>query len=188
MNRFSRHASALLALALFVTIAPQPGSAQASAAPAAANAPSSEQTIHGRITATDGRFNIRIHDDSGYNDSVQLHRGTIINPTGLTLEVGMRVRILGYNAGDVFAANEIDTPYRFAGPPPPAMYYGPGWWYPGYIYGYGPAFSLNFRTGGNLHQGPFPHTNPVVRPPNPLPHVGGPFVGNPGAPPPGRRS
>jgi hypothetical protein len=85
--------------------------------------PSSEstsptQTIHGHIMAVDGPFNIRIRDDQGYEDYVELHRGTIITPTGLTLTVAMDVKVMGYTNGSVFEANEIDTRYTYAGPPP----------------------------------------------------------------------
>ncbi len=38
-----------------------------------------------------------------------MHQGTVINPTGLPLQNGMRVTIYGYNAGSTFAANEIDA-------------------------------------------------------------------------------
>lgn len=38
----------------------------------------------------------------------------------------------------------------YAGPPPPPVYYGPGWWYPGYIYGWGPAYGLSIRINGGI--------------------------------------
>jgi hypothetical protein len=47
----------------------------------------------------------------------------------------------------VFDAIEIDTPYSYDGPPPDPVYYGPGYWYPGFAYGYGPAFSLGWGFG-----------------------------------------
>jgi hypothetical protein len=140
--------------------------------------PSSEQTIKGRISAVNNPFNISVRDDNGYIDNVLLHRGTIINPTGLTLAVGMRVTILGYNAGDHFDANEIDTPYTYGGPFPAPVYYGPGWWYPGYVYGYGPAFGL-FIVGGGVVSRPFPHQYPIAHPPYPRPYVNRPYVGHP---------
>jgi hypothetical protein len=55
---------------------------------------------------------------------VRLHDKTIIFPIGLTLRPGMRVRIVGFNQGNAFTANEIDAP-----PPsrvPPA--YAPQWY------------------------------------------------------------
>ena len=139
--------------------------------------PNDEQTIHGRIRSVDGPFNISVADDNGYIDSVQLHQGTIINPTGLTLAAGMSVTIIGYNAGSVFQANEIDTPYRYSGPLPLPVYYGPGWWYPGFAYGWGPSYGLNLLIGGGpgIVQRPFrgrPFAAPV-----PGPH---PYIGRPG--------
>ena len=104
MPSFIRPAGALIALTIVLS-----STTAGAQAPAASSPPSSEQTIRGRITAIDGPFNIRIHDDRGYTDNIELHRGTIINPTGLTLAVAMHVRILGYNAGAVFEANQIDT-------------------------------------------------------------------------------
>jgi hypothetical protein len=112
-----------------------------------------------------GRLNVSVRDDKGYLDSVELHRGTIINPTGLTLAAGMRVKILGYNAGTVFEANEIDVPYRYADLPPAPTYYGP---YPGYAYGYEPALGLNIRIDGVLplvKRAPFLHQHAAERPP-----------------------
>ena len=126
-----------------------PPSASAQDVPSYANPSyaSSDETIHGRILSIDGTFDIRVTDDRGFVDSVHLHQGTIINPTGLTLAPGMSVTITGYNAGQSFEANEIDAPYAYDGPAPVPQYYGPGWWYPGYAYGYGPSFSLILAFG-----------------------------------------
>jgi hypothetical protein len=112
-------------------------------------AASTDETIHGRIQSVDGAFNITVADDRGFNDNVELHSGTIINPTGLTLAEGMSVTIEGYNAGSAFDANEIDTPYSYGGPLPTPVYYGPGYWYPGFAYGYGPEFFLSVVIGGS---------------------------------------
>ena len=107
-----------------------------------------EETIHGRIYSINATFEITVTDDNGYMDNIELHQGTIINPTGLTLAPGMEVTITGFGAGSVFSANEIDTPYAYEGPAPVSVYYGPGWWYPGYSYGYGPSFVLDFAFFG----------------------------------------
>jgi hypothetical protein len=149
------------------------GSGLAVAQPSYATA---EQKIHGRIASVDSQFHITVHDDNGYDDSVQLHHGTIINPTGLTLTAGMSVTIIGYNAGSTFDANEIDTPYTYAGPFPAPYYYGPGWWYPGFPYGYGPAFGLVIVGGHPVHHAFVPHR---WNGPAPEPHtwVGHPYVG-----------
>jgi hypothetical protein len=103
--------------------------------------------IQGTISSIDGTWNISVNDANGYRDNVELHQGTIINPTGLTLEPGMNVTIDGYADGPAFDAMEIDTPYQYQGPAPVAVYYGPGAWYPGYANGWGPSFSLVFSSG-----------------------------------------
>ncbi len=121
--------------------------------------PSDDAQIRGRVTNFDGAYALQVRDDKGYLDNVQLHQGTIINPTGITLAPGMVVSVLGYNAGPVFAANEIDTPYTFYGGVPyyaghPFYYYGPtiglsfffgsgGWWH-------GPAFVGGYRYVGGI--------------------------------------
>ena len=45
-------------------------------------------------------FSLRVRDDRGYVDLVQLHQGKIIDPTGIPLQPGMVVSISGYNAGE----------------------------------------------------------------------------------------
>ena len=90
-----------------------------------------EETIRGRVLSFDGGYDLRVRDARGFVDNVRLHRGTVINPTGLTLAPGMSVTIYGRNAGGFFAANEIDTPYHqqaiVAVPvyPYPYPYWGP---------------------------------------------------------------
>jgi hypothetical protein len=113
----------------------------------ASYADGANQQIQGTVAAINGTWNISVHDANGYTDSVQLEQGTIINPTGLTLEPGMNVTIDGYADGPNFDALEIDTPYQYQGPAPVAVYYGPGDWYPGYANGWGPSFSLSFDIG-----------------------------------------
>lgn len=102
-----------------------------------------EQTIKGRVTVINGTY-MEIADTNGYIDRVELHQGTIINPTGIRLEPGMTVTIIGHASGNKFLANEIDTPYHYSAYAPypyyPYPYYGPpvylgigfgyhhGWW------------------------------------------------------------
>jgi hypothetical protein len=86
---------------------------------------SADETIHGRITAIQGPYAIVVLDDRGFLDTVSLRQGTIINPRGLRLAVGMEVTIAGYNAGTSFAAVEIDVPSGSEGPAP-ADYAGYG--------------------------------------------------------------
>jgi len=131
------------------------------AAPPPAAPPSyarTDETIHGTVTSYDGSSSLQIHDDRGYIDNVQLHLGTVINPTGIRLTPGMDVTIHGVNAGPTFAASEIDTPYSPYGPIPiypdgPYAYPYPvyAYPYPVYAYPYGPAFSLGIHFGPSFH-------------------------------------
>ncbi len=85
-----------------------------------------QPSITGTVRSFDGAYTMYVRDEHGDLDRVQLHQGTIINPTGLHLEGGMHVTVYGHAAGDVFIADEIDTPYHFN------RYYG----YPYYPYPY----------------------------------------------------
>lgn len=91
--------------------APPAGPPPSYARPAA----NGEETIHGRIQSFDGKYHLNVLDDRGFVDNVDMHQGTVINPTGLSLQPGMAVTIMGYNRGRTFAANEIDTPYASYG-------------------------------------------------------------------------
>jgi hypothetical protein len=138
----------IAAVAVTAALAPLGAAAQDVPSYASPTYASTDETIHGRIRSVDGAFNITVDDDRGFVDNVELHAGTIINPTGLTLAAGMSVTIAGYNAGSAFNANEIDTPYTYGGPLPSPVYYGPGYWYPGFGYGYGPSFFVAVVIGG----------------------------------------
>jgi hypothetical protein len=168
----------IAALAAAALITPSLASAQdASYADNGAN-----QQIQGTISSIDGTWNLTVNDANGDSDSVALHQGTIINPTGLTLEDGMSVTIDGYADGPNFDAIEIDTPYQYQGPAPVAVYYGPGTWYPGYANGWGPSFSLVFNSG-RFEQRSFSYGGQIRRPLTPpsgwqnSPHG---FIGNAG--------
>ncbi len=134
--------------ALFLA-APLAANAQMAPTYAAGPADDGDANIHGRILNFDGAYSLQVRDEQGYVDNVQLHQGTIINPTGLTLAPGMVVSIMGYNAGDYFAANEVDTPYTYYSGVP--YYAGHPWNY------YGPSISLGFFFGnsGWWHGGAF---------------------------------
>jgi hypothetical protein len=164
MNIMHKLLTALAAALILAT----PLAAQAQMAPSYSEsaAGDGEAQIHGRILSFDGGYSVQVRDEKGYVDNVQLHQGTIINPTGLTLAPGMVVSIMGYNAGSYFAANEIDTPYTFyAGYPyyagHPWNYYGPGislgfffgnagWWHGSAFYG-PPRFVGGARYYSNMH-------------------------------------
>ncbi|HTU83552.1 MAG TPA: hypothetical protein VMF61_15595 [Candidatus Acidoferrales bacterium] len=93
-------------------------------------------TLRGRISSIPGKYTIEVRTRNGALHRVQLHQGTIINPTGITLQPGFPVTIYGQRQGDAFAANEIDTPYHYA--PAPA----------GYYYPYGGPGTFGFGFGG----------------------------------------
>ncbi len=113
-----------------------PLSAQAQPVPSYAR---SVDTIKGTISSFNGATTMYVRDVKGYIDDVTLHRGTIINPTGIRLEPGFRVTVTGHPNGKTFVANEIDTPYHAVSLQPYAyapyaypMYFG---WQP---WGWGP--------------------------------------------------
>jgi len=120
------------------------------AAPIAAQAQSNpSEDVHGRVVAFNGAYALSVRDERGFIDSIQLHQGTIINPTGLRLAPGMIVNVLGFNAGGYIAADEIDTPYTFYGGVP---------YFQGHVWSYwGPTVSLGFFFGnvGWWHGGYF---------------------------------
>jgi hypothetical protein len=113
------------------------------------------EQIRGTIASIAGQYTIYVRDDRGYVDTVQLHDGTIINPTGLTLASGQSVTILGSTDGRQFDADEIDTPYTIDDGYAPAdvapyvvepyPYYDT---YPAYALAYPAFISLGFNFGG----------------------------------------
>jgi len=134
----------LLAAAAALTLA-APIAAQAQEVPsyAAVQSDQQDQQIQGRVTAFDGAYNLSVLDNNGYSDNIQLHDGTIINPTGLTLAPGQTVTIDATANGQTLMANEIDTPYVYLAYP-----YA---WYP---YGYaGPVFGVGFGFRDRGHFG-----------------------------------
>jgi hypothetical protein len=165
------------AAVLATILAPLASGAQAVPSYARPSYAAADETIAGRIRSVDGAFALSVDDDRGFIDTVELHAGTIINPTGLTLSPGMSVTILGVNAGPVFSANEIDTPYAYDGPLPTPVYFGPGYWYPGFAYGYGPAFGLTVIFGGGYGRWSFEHHRFSGRPWNGHAYFGGPVGG-----------
>jgi hypothetical protein len=146
-------AVAVPALALAQSAAPAPSYAQPQPSYS-----SPEDVVHGQIVAFDGGFNLQVRDEHGFVDTIALHQGTIINPTGLRLTPGMTVTVHGVNHGRELDANEIDTPYTTYGAVPVypypvavAPYYAyPYGLYPAYGYGFGygyPAFSVGIGFG-----------------------------------------
>jgi hypothetical protein len=157
-------------LAALIIAAPLAAQAQMAPSYSDTDGGGGEAQIHGRVLSFDGGYNLQVRDEKGYVDNIQLHQGTIINPTGLTLASGMVVSVMGYNAGSFFAANQIDTPYTFDSGYAyygghPWNYYGPGvslgfffgnvgWWHGGGFYGR-PQFVGGARYYNNVHVNAF---------------------------------
>ena len=97
----------------------------------AAYAQPPDATVEGTISRIPGKYEILVRDDTGSLNSVELHTGTIINPTGIALKPGFSVTIYGHPQGDRFVADEIDTPYTYD---ESSDVYAP---YPYYPYPYG---------------------------------------------------
>jgi hypothetical protein len=128
-----------------------------------------DETIGGTIAALSGKYDLVLQDQRGFNDSVTLHDGTVIVPSGATLQTGDTVSIIGHADGKTFDADEIDlqdadssettgasTPSGDPGMIPGSQYYyGPygGNAYPGYVIPYGsPGF---FNGLGGLYGSPY---------------------------------
>ena len=145
--------AALIALA--AAAVPVGSFAQSEPAAAPATPPSygrADESVKGRVASFDGAYSLQVRDDRGFIDNVQLHQGTVINPTGIRLTPGMAVTVYGVNRGPVFAANEIDTPYQSYGDYPAYMPYPYAYPYP-YVYPYPYPFSLGIRIGPGFHHG-----------------------------------
>jgi hypothetical protein len=133
--RFFPPAAAPIALLL---LAPSIGLAQQSQSLSMPSTPSyavgKVDVIRGTISGFNGATTMYVRDTHGYIDNVTLHKGTIINPTGIRLEAGYPVTISGHPHGSTFVADQIDTPFRRAYVYAPAVYPYP---YPYPIVGWG---------------------------------------------------
>jgi hypothetical protein len=150
----SKATVALVALVALGTASARVAVADPSALPSYATAPVGEETIHGRVASVVDKYKLTVDDERGFVDDVTLHDGTVINPTGVTLEPGQPVTIVGHADGRTFAANEIDVPpgdtadygyddgYAAPYPYPPAYPYWYGPW------GYDPGIAFGFYGGG----------------------------------------
>jgi hypothetical protein len=120
------HRAALVCAAL-AFVAP----VAAGAEPAAPSAPVTAARDHlvAQITNFSGKYGITVRDAKGALVTVQMHRGTVIEPVGLRLDIGMQVALTGSVRDGVFQADRIDVPEavnrRLAGTSP--WYSGPGW-------------------------------------------------------------
>ncbi|HTJ26327.1 MAG TPA: hypothetical protein VMA36_09180 [Candidatus Limnocylindria bacterium] len=69
-----------------------------------------DHTLRGVILSVDGKYGLTVRDARTAVESVTLHQGTVITPTGLRLKPGMQVTIAGHLDGATFAANEVVAP------------------------------------------------------------------------------
>jgi hypothetical protein len=127
-----------------IVVSTAPGAALAQNVPSYGTPAARQEVIHGTVTGFDGAYTVYMRDDRGYNDSVTMHQGTIINPTGIRLVEGMRVSIWGYADGPTFDAYQIEVA---GGGPYYAGYYGYPYPYYGYAYPYYPAVSIGIGLG-----------------------------------------
>jgi hypothetical protein len=67
-------------------------------------------TLSGVVTSIDGKTSLTVRDNRGSLDSVTLHKGTIINPTGSQLKPGTPVTIVGHADGRAYDADAINAP------------------------------------------------------------------------------
>jgi hypothetical protein len=125
-----------VAASIAVITLPSVGLAQAQE-PMPSYATTKVETIRGTVSSFNGTYTMYVRDVRGYIDNVTLHKGTIINPTGIRLQPGFAVTISGRTSGSTFLADQIDTPYR--------VVYGYGYpYYPYYPY---PAFNVGIGFG-----------------------------------------
>jgi hypothetical protein len=170
-------AAGAIAGALAIGVAAIPDRAVAQGVPSYGRPATStgEETIHGRIEAIEGPFAIVVRDDRGFLDSVALRQGTIINPRGLRLAVGMTVTIVGFNAGSSFSAVEIDAPYSYdeSGA---SNYDAYGY---GYDYGLASAYDLGLGLFGAFGGQAVQPVAPVAPPPGVTRGIEHPTPGHP---------
>jgi hypothetical protein len=82
-----------------------PAAAQTYYQPPPVRAEARAREVRGIVTSF-YRYNMSI-SSRGQNVPVQLHQGTIIEPTGAAMQPGMRVTLRGYWTNGVFVANRI---------------------------------------------------------------------------------
>jgi hypothetical protein len=130
MRTVEKGVRALPFLAAFVTIGLIPATALAADNPPNYAADGGD-SIKGRITGLDGKYTVYVREKQGKVETVELHQGTVINPTGIRLQPGYKVAIYGHQAGNTFDANVVNTPYHYI----PQTVYEP--YYPDYFGGFG---------------------------------------------------
>ncbi|HYZ15764.1 MAG TPA: hypothetical protein VE591_05155 [Candidatus Acidoferrum sp.] len=66
--------------------------------------------VRGIIASVNGTSDLTVYNGEGFTENVELHKGTIIAPTGLQLQPGMHISVLGYQAGTAIDADRITGP------------------------------------------------------------------------------
>jgi hypothetical protein len=79
-------------------------------------APPADTPFSGVITSIDGKSTLTVRDNRGALERVTLHKGTIINPTGLRLVPGTPVIVIGHANGGAYDADTVDAPLAAATP------------------------------------------------------------------------
>jgi hypothetical protein len=140
-NEFVHSATRTAAIAAIALLAACPVAVRSDDLPSYASGPPPE-TVTGTIYAINGRYTLTLEDVRGFEDSVTLHDGTIITPTGVTLGSGQGATITGHTDGKTFDADEIDidpqTITNAQNVLPASDYYSlvDGVQFPGYAFGY----------------------------------------------------
>ncbi len=166
------------------------------------------ETITGTIYSITSRYTLTLEDERGFEDSVTLHDGTVITPTGLSLGSGQGATIIGHTDGKTFDADEIDVDPQTISTGQallPAADYNAvayGSEFPGYAFGYNPAaYGIDGFVGpyaaygnyyGGYYGGGYSYQNPTITVPTTGTHSGTPVArrpvnGPPGYLPPGAR-
>jgi hypothetical protein len=136
-----RSAAGVAALAGMALVVAWPVAVRSDDLPSYASGPPPE-AITGTIYAINGRYSLTLEDVRGFEDSVTLHDGTILTPTGVTLGSGQGVTITGHTDGKTFDADEVDVdPQTITNAQtvlPASDYYAlvDGVQFPGYAFGY----------------------------------------------------
>ena len=73
-------------------------------------------TLCALVSSIDGKYGLTVRDERGALESVTLHQGTIIDPTGFELKAGTPVYIVGSIVRGTFDADRIETPLTPARP------------------------------------------------------------------------
>jgi len=96
-------------LAVFAAVG-SVGTFSASAAGFTMKAPSSQNSISGRVASYDGKTALGVRTNAGRLVAVRLQDGTVISPRGVKLKRGMTVTVVGSRSGATFVALQVVAP------------------------------------------------------------------------------